>query len=628
MIESGRIHYDWGKKILRSHHLHPGNEISLFIILEWLKESAVSIIEDHLIENISSISWEVDTLDTDFWYLSERYNQFIQNISEEDKTWISCLIAISHLHSLSIATIGWAEAILVENEDISQISSHDAKKQGFHYISHWDIPDWWSVYLSNSSLTSLFWESLICDMTALDIWEWEDTVKSLIIEEKYTDLHIFRITHIRSKKTRIVSWEKKQSDIIMETSSYVINFIKRILELDKIKNFLDQIFSIHKNTIQFIIFTFGVIILFLLAYSLVNSLFNVVSTTSWDTKNELIKAQILIDQSEKLTSNKQAFNKNIKSAEDILFRLRDDKLHMADTQDLLSRIEVMKKEVNDIQTVDLKWLTSIIKFNPADISPIWVFEYNKKISMIWTAWAILGYSRGENLSKVIPYPATESAKSFSVSEDWVLFVLTTNDRVISPRRNEFSYITVTWWDGWEKAKSIKIFNNNIYLVSADGKSIFRHRPWVNGYSARTSMLENLTSKILDISIDGWVYIVEEAWKIQRFVSWKTEWGPKWLIINKVPGEYTIWQDAPLKIISQNNLVYVYVLSGNRIWIFSPDSKRFQDVNSLTYVAQLELQTEEEIRDIFIPRDWMIYTTTNMWVYEVQFEMVDGKLLLR
>lgn len=628
MIESGRIHYDWGKKILRSHHLHPGNDISLFIILEWSEESIVSIIEDHLIENISSISWEIDSLDTDFSYLSERYNQFIQNIGEEDRSWISCLIAISHLHALSIATIGWAEAILVENEDISQISTHDAKKQWFHYISHGDIPDWGSVYLSNTSLISILWESLICEMTSLEMWEWEDTVKSLIIEEKYTDLHIFRITHVRTKKARTLVWERKQVDIIIETGSNIVNFIKKISRLEKVKGFLDRIFTIHKNIIQFIIFTLWIVLLFLLAYSLVNSLFNVVTTTSWDTKNELIRAQTLIDESEKLTSNKQAFNKNIKSAEEILFRLRDDKLHMADTQDLLSRIEVMKKEVNDIQTVDIKWRTSIIKFNPTDISPLWVFEYNKKISLIWSAWAILWYSRGENLSKVIPYPTTESAKSFSVSEDGVLFILTSNDRIISPRRNEFSYITVSGWEGWEKAKSIKVFNNNIYLVSADGKSIFRYRPGVNGYSARTSMLENLTSRILDISIDGWVYIIEEAGKIQRFVSWKTEWGPKWLIINKVPGEYTIWQDDPLKVISQNNLVYVYVLSGNRVWIFSPDSKRFQDINSLTYVAQLELQTEEEIRDIFIPRDGMIYTTTNMWVYEVQFEIVDGKLLLR
>jgi hypothetical protein len=66
-----------------------------------------------------------------------------------------------------------------------------------------------------------------------------------------------------------------------------------------------------------------------------------------------------------------------------------------------------------------------------------------------------------------------------------------------------------------------------------------------------------------------------------------------------------------KIISQQNLFYVYILSGNRLWIFTPDSRRFQDISALTYVAQLEIQTDEEIRDIYLPRDGTLYITTNL-----------------
>ena len=97
----------------------------------------------------------------------------------------------------------------------------------------------------------------------------------------------------------------------------------------------------------------------------------------------------MIIQSQKLTNNKQAFNTNIKEAEEILFKLRNEKVHMADTQELLSRIEVMKKEVNDIQTVDIKGDTSIIKFNPSDISPLGIYELNKKLTLIGKEGAIL-----------------------------------------------------------------------------------------------------------------------------------------------------------------------------------------------------------------------------------------------
>ncbi|MFZ2336799.1 MAG: hypothetical protein WAW59_00530 [Patescibacteria group bacterium] len=80
--------------------------------------------------------------------------------------------------------------------------------------------------------------------------------------------------------------------------------------------------------------------------------------------------------------------------------------------------------------------------------------------------------------------------------------------------------------------------------------------------------------------------------------------------------------------SQPNLSYTYVLSGRNIWIFSPDSKRFQDVTAWNYVAQLELQGTEEVRGINIPRDGLVYITTNNHVYELPFEVADGKIILR
>jgi len=48
----------------------------------------------------------------------------------------------------------------------------------------------------------------------------------------------------------------------------------------------------------------------------------------------------------------------------------------------MNRIEAMKKEVNDIQTINLSKYQSVIQFNPLDISPLGVFEYNKKITVI------------------------------------------------------------------------------------------------------------------------------------------------------------------------------------------------------------------------------------------------------
>jgi hypothetical protein len=79
-----------------------------------------------------------------------------------------------------------------------------------------------------------------------------------------------------------------------------------------------------------------------------------------ETKNKLIQAQELIENSQKIINNPQAFNKTISEAEAILFELRDQRAHMTDTQNLLLRIEAMKKEVNDVQTIDVSKLNKIM----------------------------------------------------------------------------------------------------------------------------------------------------------------------------------------------------------------------------------------------------------------------------
>lgn len=84
-----------------------------------------------------------------------------------------------------------------------------------------------------------------------------------------------------------------------------------------------------------------------------------------------------------------------------------------------------------------------------------------------------------------------------------------------------------------------------------------------------------------------------------------------ILLNKVPGEYTVGLSGKTQVVVRPNLNYIYILSGNRIWIFEPDSKKFQDIRSWTYIAQLELSTDQEIRSISVPHDGDIYLVTNL-----------------
>ncbi len=390
-----------------------------------------------------------------------------------------------------------------------------------------------------------------------------------------------------------------------------------------------RLFVGAKNTqILFVFLFIGAILFFLLISMLLGALFHIANTPQIDTKNQILEAQTLIEESQKLTSNSEAFNNNIHRAENILFKIRDQQEYMKDTQELLQRIEAMKKEMYDVQTIDLKKRKSIIKFNPTDISPLSVFEYSNKLNLIGKNSSILGYIQWSPLPAISPYPPWEEVISTDLTEDGNFYFLTKNKRVLSTKRNEITYANVTGQNSWENASKIKIFNNNLYLIDSPTWQIYKHKPGINGFSQKIPVLPTTLSGILDIGIDGGFYILTDEPKIYRMV-WREGFTQSGIILNKVPGEYSLHSnESETHIIVRQNLNFIYLLNGNRIWMFEPDSRRFQDVHSWTYIAQLEISTDENMRNISVPRDGLIYIVTNLWVYPISFEFIDKNIILK
>ena len=80
MIHINKIHHVGSKEVLMSHKLTPLEHVTLFVILEGKKESGISILDDHILETLSSIEWNDSNYESDFSYVTERYNQFIQTL--------------------------------------------------------------------------------------------------------------------------------------------------------------------------------------------------------------------------------------------------------------------------------------------------------------------------------------------------------------------------------------------------------------------------------------------------------------------------------------------------------------------------------------------------------------------
>ena len=86
MIQVNSLHYNCptSTRSTRSHTLTPHDAVTIFCIIDGSNESTVSIIEDHILENISSTEWNIRETSQDFSYITEHYNKFITSFSKED----------------------------------------------------------------------------------------------------------------------------------------------------------------------------------------------------------------------------------------------------------------------------------------------------------------------------------------------------------------------------------------------------------------------------------------------------------------------------------------------------------------------------------------------------------------
>ena len=96
MIQVNALHVNHpsNTRFTRSHVLTPHDSVTLFCIIDGPNENIVSIIEDHILENISSTEWNIRETDKDFSYVTEHYNNFLSSFEKDDLTDIRVLLGM------------------------------------------------------------------------------------------------------------------------------------------------------------------------------------------------------------------------------------------------------------------------------------------------------------------------------------------------------------------------------------------------------------------------------------------------------------------------------------------------------------------------------------------------------
>ncbi len=238
------------------------------------------------------------------------------------------------------------------------------------------------------------------------------------------------------------------------------------------------------------------------------------------------------------------------------------------------------------------------------------------------------FIRDGTIPNVLSFPQGENVLDADVADNGNIYMITEQKRILTRKQDTVTAVNVLPNGEWEKSSTIDTFNGNIYLVGESRNQIFRYRPNANGFTEKNPILPSFTDMpILDIAIDGGFYILMENGKIGRFTSTKGD-GISYLTLNKVPGAWNIDTSGKSQIINTDKLSYVYVLNGKKLWVFQPNSRNFQDVNALTYIAQIEIQSNDTVESVSVVRDGNILLTTNTGIYEINFEIIDEKLILK
>lgn len=606
--------------------------LTCFIVIDSNNKKIVTPLLNRIVDFILD---NIDYKDTynKFSVTLENINFFIKTLKNKENNLeeLNIIIWILEKNNFHFAKIWKASCYLVNNKkEVLEISDKNTKIDTFDFISSWKLTTNDKVILTNSTLSDILTQSDL-----LDIWKQEENEKineniiHILNDEKYeSNVNLITIkfeNHFsESPKNEVI---EKAWDLFYRT--FDNNFSKKTIALYMIlKEKVEQKWKIVKNIVFFSWILLSTILLYwIISWVIWKSIEN---STNTQYKENLIQAREYIRLANQNITNPEAFTLNIKKAEELIATVKEQELFLNDIEWILSDISIIKKQFNWIEIFDSNTNNLIFKWNFKD--SIKLIELNKKLYVIWKSsiyWPIISWQEIKN--NIFNELAIDDNFTDATSNGEEIIITTKKSRVVRFLKDwSFKYINVLWQQTWEWSEIVESYNWNIYMTNKDANQVYKHTPSLWSFTAGTQYLNEWDSKnlwkILSIWIDGWIYILNNELKLLKFFS-----NPKYrlesIILNKLPENYKIEWNSKVNLVTRNNLNYVYLYLNNKIWILEPNTRVFSDTKSLTYKWQIEGKNEI-IKWFYIPRDWEIDVLTENGIYKINFEIKDGKLIVR
>ncbi|MDD5770114.1 MAG: hypothetical protein PHE25_04035 [Candidatus Gracilibacteria bacterium] len=605
--------------------------LSCFIIIDCKNKKILTPLLNKIVDFILD---NIDYKDTynKFSVTLESINFFIKNLKnkENDLEELNIIIGILEKNNFYFAKIGKSSCYLINNKkEIIEISDKNLKIDTFDFISSGKLTNNDKIILSNINLNEVLTQSDLNDISKIEDCEKISENITHILNDEKVEMNVNII--ILNFEANSITQEKSQTferakDLFYRT--FDNNFSKKAIAIYMIlKEKLEQKGKIVKN----IVFFGGIILSTFLLYSIISGVIgkSIESSKNTEYKNNLIQAREYIRIANQNIANPEAFNLNIKKAEDLIVKVKDEQLFLNDVESIQSDISIIKKQFNGIEIFDSNTNNLIFKGNFKDSFKL--IDLNNKLYAIGKG-SIYGpiISGQEIKNNTFNELAIDDEFVDGTSSGDEIIITTKKSRVISFFKNgTFKYLNVLGQKTWEGSNIIESYNGNLYMLNNNGTQIYKHTPSLGAYSAGVQYLNEGDSKnlgkILTIGIDGGIYILNNELKLFKFFS-----SPKYrlesIVLNKLPDNY-LFDGGKINLITRNNLNYLYLFLNNKIWIFEPNTKNYSDTKSLTYIGQIEGK-DEIIKGFYIPRDGEINILTENGIYKINFEAKDGKIIVR
>jgi len=623
--------------IIQETNLVSSKKIGIDINLEWIiqvsyhdkniSEIVEKLIIDLFITKIDKY-WDVYN---SFSLILEKLNKELRNLSKNyNLDNINIFLGIVQWDIFHFSILWNYSIYLIKNNKIVDIADWmQWKNLEFSYISSGNVNVGDMIFLANLNLLDYITKDDIFEIIKTEKIDKLEIIEQILSQEAISEQYnIISISNTTDKP------QEAKNIALNVIKDKFISIADKIKENEKVWTIIEQIKSRIdlKNKYVYISFlAIGILISVWLLYAVIGWILSnqLAKSMPEQYKNKLIEAKLILERTNKDIGNKEVFDANIKKAEDMIFEVRWKNVFLNDVNKLLDYISVLKKQSNGIETINLVPEKQEIAFNDANFGLNWIFELNKKYYFVGKNALIGPYIKWENPKKY-SYPDGEEVISADITPEWYIYLMTKSSRVMQFYKQEFKYVNLEWQKVWESWVTLKSYNSNIYILWDKLNQIYRHKPSVNWFSAKSPLIDEKDSKNLimnDFAIDWGFYIFKKDLSIDKFFS-APSYNKKSIIINWIKETtYINKSDITPKMLVWQNLNYIYILMDNKIWIFEPDSKSYKDVKSVKYIWQLE-PSDGKMDSIFVPKDWTILIWNKNWVYIINFEVSDNKVIVR